>query len=719
MFYFFRSLVFAVSLVSLFAGSTSYSQSLPVRDKNVEAQLIASVATIRAGEPFTLALKLKIDPTWHTYWINPGDAGKPTKLTLELPPGFTAADIRFPIPEKVIIDYGGGYRQVSIGYQREVIHPLTVTPPASLKEGDQITIKGQAEWLMCDPNTCVPGKADLSLTLRVGGISGPSAETEKIQEVMANLPKPKDWKTTASDEGDSIKLSVKIPGNAKFPKGEMEFFPINRNVVDLLKTPKFSWQGDTLRIRLPRHESLNKLPDTFSGLLAVTRGTGKSGFLISTDPRREVTETSVPKTETSTGTGNSEARQADLPFGGGLAAMLLAAFLGGMMLNIMPCVFPVISLKVMSFIGQAGEDRKKVWMHSLAFALGILIFFWILTAILLVMRSAGSADVGWGVQMRHPAFVLALILVMVIVALSLFGVVELGAGLVGVGGNLVRKSGYAGSFWSGALAVLLATPCTAPLMAPAIGFAFTQPAPSMIGIFTALALGLAVPYLLLAAFPRFLALIPAPGAWMDSFKQAMGFPMLAVAIWLIGVLSKQLTTEGLQWALAGVLLIALAMWISGRFVRPDSTRSSRVKGRVFAVLFAVGGLVVAFYAKNERAKPSGIDIRQVISEHRKAGKNVFVDFTADWCVTCKANEYATIRSKAVQQALKDHQIEFVVADWTNPDPSIAALLKKHGRAGVPLYLLYPADQSKEAIMLKEGIITPGDVLEAIEKLPGK
>jgi len=338
---------------------------------------------------------------------------------------------------------------------------------------------------------------------------------------------------------------------------------------------------------------------------------------------------------------------------------------------------------------------------------------------LLIMRSAGNADVGWGAQMRYPVYVLGLIIVMVMVALSLFGVVEFGTNLTGVGGNLANKSGYAGSFWSGALAVLLATPCTAPFMAPAIGFAISQPALVMIAIFTAIALGLAAPYIALATFPKWLDMIPPPGAWMDTFKQAMGFPMLAVAIWLIGVLSKQLNTGGLQWALGAVLLISIATWVLGRFVRLDSSKSSRIKGKIAALVFFAAGLLVAFYAKADRVPPSEINIKDVIAEHRKSGKNVFVDFTADWCLTCKANEAAAIKREKVQQAFKDNNIEFVIADWTNPDPHIAALLKEHGRAGVPLYLIYPADESKQPIMLKEGIITTGDVLAGIKKLPRK
>ncbi len=708
----FRSITFC--LASLLFVSISHAQLFPGDAKNVEAHLISAKSTIKAGEPFTLALKLKISPTWHTYWINPGDAGKPPSLKLDLPPGFTATGLRFPIPEKIIVEYTPEFKQASLGYEHLVIHPLTITPPASLKVGDSFEIKGHSEWVMCDSNTCIPGKADISITLQVGEASVPSPDAKAIDETLNNLPKNVIWKTSISEKDKSLEITIELPTGNNLPEGKMKFHPANTNVFDLLQEPTISREGNTITVTSPKHEALKKLPDSFSGLLEIESGGKKTGFLVSTDEAAIIVD-KLPEVKPESVTVGKES----LPFGGGLAGILLAAFLGGIILNVMPCVFPVISLKIMSFISQAGEDKKKILMHSLVFALGILAFFWILTAMLLIMRSAGNADVGWGAQMRYPVYVLGLIIVMVMVALSLFGVVEFGTNLTGVGGNLANKSGYAGSFWSGALAVLLATPCTAPFMAPAIGFAISQPALVMIAIFTAIALGLAAPYIALATFPKWLDMIPPPGAWMDTFKQAMGFPMLAVAIWLIGVLSKQLNTGGLQWALGAVLLIAIATWILGRFVRLESSKSSRIKGKIAALVIFATGLLVAFYAKADRVPPSEINIKDVIAEHRKSGKNVFVDFTADWCLTCKANEAGAIKREKVQQAFKDNNIEFVIADWTNPDPHIAALLKEHGRAGVPLYLIYPADENKQPIMLKEGIITTGDVLAGIEKLPRK
>jgi thiol:disulfide interchange protein DsbD len=386
-----------------------------------------------------------------------------------------------------------------------------------------------------------------------------------------------------------------------------------------------------------------------------------------------------------------------------------------MILNVMPCVFPVISLKVLSFVGQAGEDRKKVFAHALSFTLGVLVFFWILTTGLLIVR-ASVGEVGWGEQLQQPAFVIGLIFVMILVALNLFGVFEVGTSLTGVGGSLTSKEGYGGSFWSGALAVLLATPCTAPLMAPAITFALSQPAPFTIMVFTSLGLGMAAPYFLFAIFPKLLEVLPAPGAWMEAFKQFMGFPMLVVAVWLIGVLSKQLDVAGLQWSLAAVVLLALACWILGRYTGFDKAGSTRSKGRIAAALVFVLSVSMAYQASGKRATPSQIQIQDVIAAKQAEGKNVFVDFTAEWCVTCKVNERTTVKTEKTQAFFEKNNIELVFADWTNQDPAITKLLKEHGRAGVPLYVMYPEDPDKEPIALPDGLITFGHIEKAFEKL---
>lgn len=705
-----------------FISAHASAQSEPVRDKNVEAQLISTQSTIVPGEPFTLGLRLRIDPTWHTYWINPGPTGKPTSLKLDLPDGWKAGELEFPVPKKFITDYstpGFDYMEPGFGYEAEVIHPMQITPPETLEPGSSVTLTGNATWLMCDPNTCVPGKATVSITLQVGETSQPSAEAGAIRKALEKVPVQQNWPVEISSEGENVILSTEVPDGSIAEETQLRFHPLEVGVVDLLADPEITRSGDEITITFSKDENASAAPDSFSGVLVEETNGEKKGYLLSTDPSEPV---EVAKTESSEEEEELvepiPTDSEELPFGGGLFGILFAAFIGGIILNVMPCVFPVISLKVMSFVGQAGEDRKKVLAHSSVFALGILIFFWALTIMMLILRSAGDGEVGWGAQLQQPFFVVVLIFVMVAVALSLFGTIEFGTSMTAMGGELTNKSGYAGSFWSGALAVLLATPCTAPFMAPAIGFALSQSAVTMFAVFTAMGLGLAAPYFVFAAFPKLLDVIPAPGPWMETFKQFMGFPMLAVAVWLIGVLSAQLSIEGLQWALAAVLFLALAIWILGRWGGFDRKASTRMTARIVAGLVFLLSIGVAWNASARRAPASQIDIRETIADYREEGKPVFVDFTAEWCVTCKVNERATIKTDQVQNLFKDNGIEFLIADWTNEDANITALLKEFGRAGVPFYVLYPGDPDAEPIALGDGIITVGDIEEAIAKLPG-
>lgn len=705
------------ALAGLFAASL-HAQSTPVRSGNVEARLIADVGAIQPGKPFTIGLQLSIDPTWHTYWINPGPTGLPTSLKLELPEGFSAGPLQFPVPKRFITDYGFDVREVGYGYETAVVHPITVTPPATLGVGETITLAGKAGWLMCDPNTCIPGKADLSITLEVGATAKPSPDAIAIEAATATLPTLVREPLALALTGANLVLTARLPAGV-IPEGAaLSFHPLKNAIIDPFAEPAIAVDGDTVTITAPKFESLTAAPAEFAGVLVVEAAGGKTGFELSTAgiaAPAAVTDApdALPGEEPATPDATASEAQ---PFGGGLLGFLLAAFLGGIILNVMPCVFPVISLKVMSFVGQAGEDRRKVLGHAVVFALGILVFFWLLTLLMIVLKSAGGGEVGWGAQLQYPGVVIGLIFVMALVAMSLFGVFEIGASLTGVGGGLATKSGYSGSFWSGALAVLLATPCTAPLMAPAIGFALSQSAPVMFLVFTALGLGLAAPYFIFAIFPKLLDLLPAPGAWMETFKQFMGFPMLAVLVWLTGVLSKQLNVAGLQWALAAVLLVALSGWILGRFAGFDRRPAVRFRAKTAALLIFLASIGVAWNATGKTVPPSSVDIAEVIAGHREAGRHVFVDFTAEWCVTCKVNKRVSLETEMVKEAFKANNIEFVTADWTNKDPSITRLLAEFGRAGVPFYLLYPADTNKEPIRFGDGLLTQGAVLEAIGKL---
>jgi len=714
---FHRLLLRALPVLALLLPATVMAQSTPVRDKNVEARLISSHGTIKAGEPFTIGLQFNIDPTWHTYWINPGETGIPTSLKLALPAGFTAGELQFPVPKKFITDYGFDVREAGYGYETSVVHTMTITPPSDLKPGESITLTGQSAFLMCDPHTCIPGKADLSITLQTGTASVTAPEKGVIDFFTNKLPKTVEAPLAVSLEGENVVLKTTVPAGTLPVGAKLHFYPLQNLVLDAFADATVTVAGDAITISGTKHESLTTAPAEFAGLIVAETGTGSSGFLVSTAGAAATPATSATTEETAPESGTEAvATSEELPFGGGILGIVLAAFLGGIILNVMPCVFPVISLKVMSFVGLAGEDKRKVLAHSLVFALGILVFFWILTIAMLVLRSVGGEDIGWGVQLRYPGFVIGLIFVMVIVALSLFGVFEIGASMTAVGGDLANKSGYAGSFWSGALAVLLATPCTAPLMAPAIGFALAAPAPLMFLVFTSLGLGLAAPYFIFAIFPKLLDHLPAPGAWMETFKQLMGFPMLAVVVWLTGVLSKQLDVAGLQWALTAVLFVAIAGWIIGRFAGYDRSTAARNKARVAAALVFLLSIGIAWEATAKKVTPSTIDIAEVIAGHRAEGKHVFVDFTAEWCITCKVNKRVAINTAAVQEAFKANNVEFVTADWTNEDPSITKVLAEFGRSGVPFYLLYPADTSKPPLRFGDGILTAGNILEAIEKL---
>lgn len=699
-------------LLAVSLPAFSEAQSEPVRDGAVEARLISSHSTITPSQTFTIGLELKIDETWHTYWINPGETGQPTTLDLTLPEGFRASELQFPVPKRFITDYGFNILEAGFGYEKEVVHPMTITIPDSIKAGDTITIEGRGTWLMCDPSECVPGKGDFSLTLQVGDTPEASAESATIEKFAKKLPEKVDWATTIALEGDKLISTVGVPEGTFPENADLHFYPYEVLQFDQLAETEISEIENGLSFTTVKHADLEAVPETFDALIIAEVDGHKAGFHVSTERHGSTTLTEVSSDARE---GSTEADERSMPFGGGIFGILLAAFLGGMILNVMPCVFPVISLKVLSFVGQAGEDRKKVFAHALSFTLGVLVFFWILTTGLLIVR-ASVGEVGWGEQLQQPAFIIGLIFVMTLVALNLFGVFEVGTSLTGVGGNLTSKEGCGGSFWSGALAVLLATPCTAPLMAPAITFALAQPAPFTIMVFTLLGLGMAAPYFLFAIFPNFLEVLPAPGVWMEAFKQFMGFPMLVVAVWLIGVLSKQLDVSGLQWSLAAVVLLALAGWIFGRYTGFDKAGSTRSKGRIAAALVFVLSVSMAYQASGKRATPSQIQIQDVIAAKQAEGKNVFVDFTAEWCVTCKVNERTTIKTEKTQAFFEKNNIELVFADWTNQDPAITKLLKEHGRAGVPLYVMYSEDPDKEPVALPDGLINFGHIEEAFEKL---
>ncbi|MFV1996078.1 MAG: protein-disulfide reductase DsbD family protein, partial [Verrucomicrobiales bacterium] len=514
---------------------------------------------------------------------------------------------------------------------------------------------------------------------------------------------------TLSVAGDALRLVLSLPESFVGDPAGIYFFPETGGLVAPGAAQVFRATASGLEGTLERIAPAKPIPATLAGVLYHPQGFGNLG------PALALTVASASASD-----GKSTAAP---PGTGGevtLLTALLFAFLGGLILNLMPCVFPVISLKIMSFVNQAGEDRRIVSLHGLFFTLGVLISFWILAGALIALRYTG-AQLGWGFQLQEPAFVMFMSGLLLLLALSLFGVFEIGVGLTGAGGKLTTGSGFGSSFWSGALATLLATPCAAPFMGPAVGFALVQPPLFSLLVFTVLALGMSLPYLLLSLFPGLLRFVPRPGAWMETFSQMMGFPMLAVVIWLLWVLGLQIGIHGLTLHLGTLFLLALAGWVYGRFATPLRTVLCRRVATVAALLLALAA--IAFSAKastfqattaagqHQRWIPySAQKVEQLLAE----GRPVFIDFTAAWCLTCQANKIA-LHNERVLDAVEAGNIALVEADWTNRDASITKALAKHGRASVPLYLLYdPAEPGKPRVLPQ--ILTPAILLEAFREL---
>lgn len=735
--------VAAILLTGWISLNSPSTNAAPVRDGAVSADLISEISDIEPAKPFTIALRLSIDPGWHTYWINPGDSGLPTKITWTLPPGFTAGPIQFTYPHRFTVDFGG-LKQVGLGYETEAIHLVEITPPADLAPGSTVTLSGRADWLMCDDMQCVPGGADLSLTLSVGTAATPSPDAPAISKARAAQPRPADgWSLSAAASlPKQFTFTITPPAPASLPDpGSITLYPESQGIIDLNAPQRFQSAAGALSLTVPQSPYAAELPPSLAVILISEAGFpdfgGAKAIRISqsppaapsatapaTAPASAITPSPAPEPAPSTPAAPPQADSGapvtvddDAPFGGGLLGYLIAGFLGGAILNVMPCVFPVISLKILSFVSHAGESRRKVLLHGAAYTVGILMFFLGFAAILIVVQA------GWGAfQFQSPAFVMTMAALIVVLSLSLFGVFEFGLKLTGVGGKLTQGSGYAGSFWSGALAVVLATPCTGPFLGSSLGWAFTQPPVVNLTFFTFMGLGMAAPYVLLTAFPALTRWLPRPGVWMETFKQVMGFPMLGAAVYLLWILEGQIGDKGQAFFMGALILLSLAAWSWGRFSHPAASPRSRRTGLATMTLAIIGAVGLSIHAtrqttqanESEGAAADTRPIAEIIDSHRRAGKHVFVDFTARWCAICQTNKPA-MYSEETKAAFARYGVEFVVADWTNKSDDIFQFLKKYGRRSVPYYPLFPADLTKGPVELPQNL-TNGVILDHLKRL---
>jgi DsbC/DsbD-like thiol-disulfide interchange protein/cytochrome c biogenesis protein CcdA len=660
-----RTILALVAVV--FAALAPPAEAQLLGPRRVETSLHASRAAISPGETFTVVLRQRIADHWHTYWRNPGAAGEPADITWTLPRGFEAGPIQWPAPEAII-----SASLVNYGYSNEVMLPIEMRAAASARPGETAQFTADVYLVVCSEDTCIPEESTVSLALPIAAQGRDHPEWgPRIAEALANLPRRDEAVTAHITAGASPILSVAMP-RVRDPY----FFAFNRDAVDYVEDQIASSGAEGFSITLPPGVEPPG-QDPLEGLLTFTDSSGV----------RRAVEISAAPGPVLLGTASVQyASGASLDTASFLAAIALA-FLGGLILNIMPCVLPVLSVKALSLAGgvQAGQVRR----HGALYFAGVMATFLMLAMALIALRSAGEA-VGWGFQLQAPWVTAALALLFFAIGLNLLGVFNIGDGVQSAGAGLTARGGDAGAFFTGALAVVAATPCTAPFMASAIGVAITQSALTTLLIFAALALGFALPLTVLHFAPGLQRLMPKPGPWMERAKNVLAFPMFAAAIWLVWVLAEQTGPSGVLALLSIAAALAFALWV-GRW-----GRAWLVAGLVALALTAAFTWRPLLGAESTATLASEPWSPERVAELRGEGRAVFVNFTAAWCVTCKVNEAAAFTPR-VAQAFEQANVAYLEADWTNRDDTIAAALAEHGRAGVPLYLYY-SSQSEPVIL---------------------
>jgi thiol:disulfide interchange protein DsbD len=676
-------------LIAAPAGAAS--RSAPVERDHVVVELVSEVESIRPGEPFRVGLAIAHAPEWHTYWRNPGDSGLETRFAWTLPPGFEAGPIQWPWPERHEIEH-----LVNYGYSGEILLPVRLTPPQDLQPGAEIPIRLKADWLVCRIE-CIPGSAELSLTLPVSGDPAPpSAFAGRFERADDRRPRSVDWPATFAVQGDRV--GVRVRTDTDLDPEALRFFPAHPTLVEHADEPFIAADAGTLQISQARSPFFSSAPERLEFVLVDTGG--QRAWSLSAEPGAMQT------------TGPPDATTADeRPFW----LLLLMALAGGVLLNLMPCVFPVLSLKAMSLVsGGSGAPRA----HAGAYTAGVLVSFTALAALLLALRAAGEA-IGWGFQLQSPWFVGLLAFLLFAMGLSLSGVFELGTRWMGMGQRLTEREGLRGSFFTGVLATLVASPCTAPFMGTALGLAVLLPSWQAMSVFLALGLGLALPLAAVGAVPALARLLPRPGPWMDTFKQLMAFPLYLTVVWLVWVFAGQTGPDGVAALLGGLVALAFALWLAGR---PAARRPTAVASHAAVALALLGALAALGSAIRNQAGPvDAADANwEPFSEQRLAEVNAdpeqaaFVNMTADWCVTCLVNERVALNTERVRSAMRDHDVVYFKGDWTRRDPAITRYLERFDRSGVPLYVFYPAAGADAPVVLPQ-ILTPAAVADILSQ----
>ncbi len=684
----------ALAFLALLLSAVSAGAQIDSAPK-VHGRLVAESGEIAPGGTVAVALEEDIRPGWHTYWSNPGEAGLPTELHWSLPAGWRAGAIEWPYPKRLPVGPLMNY-----GYEGKVWLLTKVTAPRDAKPGDVVTLKATGSWLVCK-EVCIPEDQPLSLALTIS--TSPAAPYATVEEqfrgARAKIPSASPWPVTFH-LGDTLDLFIAGPPLAHAQLKSVEFFPSAGGAIVDFAPQTYASADDGLVLRL-KPAKKPKIGGALAGVVVLTSSDGSVQALsVNAKPG------AVP--DAKFGTSN----EAELS----LALALLFALLGGIILNIMPCVLPVLAMKALSIAENAHDDRGAARRDALAYGAGAILSFLAFGGAIAILRATGEA-IGWGFQLQSPAVVAGFALLIFVVGLNLSGVFEIPG--IGAGESLTRRGGAVGAFFTGVLAVAVAAPCTAPFMAAALGYALTQSVAISLLVFLALGIGFAAPFVLIGLSPAIGRWLPRPGVWMVRFRQLLAFPMYATALWLIWVLSFETDTSHVLLVLGTALVLAFALWIFG------NTQGRSLRWRAIgwiALLLALAGapFLLAQIGSGTRAAPSVAQIGAISSQSysrarldalRAQHRPVFINATAAWCITCLVNEKVAFSDAAVQSELAQHHIAYLVADWTNRDPEITALLAAHGRSGVPLYLYYAPDAADPLVLPQ--VLTPGEVLKAI------
>ena len=669
----------------------------PVQTDNVEAELVARTVSLAPGETTVIGLRLKHAPHWHTYWQNPGDSGMPTTIQWKLPAGFKAGQILWPVPRRIPLP-----PLMNHGYEGEIVLPVEITVPKDWPAGQDARLAARADWLVCK-DVCIPGGADLTLSLPV--VAASAVQNPKwaalFDAAFAAMPVAATNAVQASTR-DSM-ITLRFAGARLTPGREAFVLPSIEGLVEHGAAQRLTQDGDAVVATLTVAQQLTVVEPRFAGVVV---GIAERALSFTADMPGKLVASAAAPPRAATRPALAANRADPLS----LSLALVFALFGGMVLNLMPCVFPILSLKILGFA--QGADRKTMRSNGLAYAAGVIVSFLGLAVLLLGLRAAGDA-VGWGFQLQSPVVVTLLALLFFVLGLNLSGVFEFGQFVPsGVAGVSARRP-LADAFVSGVLAAVIASPCTAPFMGAALGYAVTQNAGIALAVFGTLGLGMAIPYVLLAWFPAWLKRLPKPGPWLVTFKQLLAFPMYATVVWLAWVLLLQIGADAIVWFGAGLVVVAFGAWLLGRSAGA-AARAGALTAALAGIALAMPGDPSAAIAASSTASQGWIAYsKSGIEERNAAGTPVFVDFTAAWCVTCQVNKKLVLESGSIRQAFAAKRVTLMRGDWTRRDAEISAALAELGRNGVPVYALFAP--GKPVVLLPE-ILREQIVLDALKEL---